>query len=124
VRIKPTFTETTLARSDSVFAIDSCQAIGEAPFEDLATNGYIFNVKFNPVDNEITFEVDNSLLPKNPRISIYDLLGRQIFSDYLSNIPFSNNLRVIKINNAYQGILFLILQFDEGRYVGTTILIR
>jgi len=124
VRIKPTFSETTLARSDSVFSIDSCQAVGEVPFEDLATNGYIFNVKFNPVDNEITFEVDNSLLPKNPRISIYDLLGRQIFADYLSNIPFSNNLRVIKLNNAYQGILFLILQFDEGRYVGTTILIR
>ncbi len=124
VRIKPTFNETTLAKSESNFAIDSCQAVGDVPPTNYATKDYIFNVNSNPPDNTITFEVGNLEILHNPKVVLYDFLGRQIFSESLNNIPSNNNLKIIKLNSISQGILFLILHFDGGSSLVSTVLLR
>lgn len=124
VRIRPTFNENEIARSDSLFSIDSCQTIGGVISENSNSKDYIRNIEYIPDDNELVVEFGNLEELKNPKLVIYDLLGQVIYSEKIYYNINSNNRKSIKISNTSQGILFVILNFEGGSKFVTTVIVR
>ncbi|MEJ5285789.1 MAG: hypothetical protein CH6_3075 [Candidatus Kapaibacterium sp.] len=124
VRIRPTFNENEIARSDSLFSIDSCQTIGGVISENSNSKDYIRNIEYIPDDNELILEFGNLEELKNPKLLIYDLLGQVIYSEKIYYNINSNNRKSIKISSISQGILFVILNFEGGSKFVTTVIVR
>ncbi|MFN3270248.1 MAG: T9SS type A sorting domain-containing protein, partial [Candidatus Kapaibacteriota bacterium] len=124
IRIRPTFNENEIARSDSLFSIDSCQTIGGVISENSNSKDYIRNIEYIPDDNELVLEFGNLEELKNPKLVIYDLLGQVIYSEKIYYNINSNNRKSIKISSTSQGILFVILNFEGGSKFVTTVIVR
>lgn len=124
VRIRPTFNEETIATSDSTFTIDSCQAIGGVVGNDPTNQEFIRNIEYNSNESELIVEFGNLDKVARPKLLIYDFLGRILHSESLSNNTISNNKKTIKLFGISQGILFVILNFEGGSKLISTVIVR
>ncbi|MGB9770645.1 MAG: M12 family metallo-peptidase [Candidatus Kapaibacteriota bacterium] len=124
VRIKPTFNEEVIATSDSTFSIDSCQIIGGVLSDNQSTFEYIKNIEFDQDEKELTLEFRNVENLVRANLFIYDFLGRVVYTESLSNNTFTNNRKNIKLSGLAQGILFVILNFEGGSQLVSTIIVR
>lgn len=121
IRIRPTFNENTISVSDSVFSIDSCQVIGGVIGNHKSSMEIIKNCNFNSDKNELVIEFENLERISNPFISIFDVMGRTLYSESLNSNTINNNIKIIKISNVAKGILFVILNFEGGSKLISTV---
>ncbi len=109
VRIRPTFKDITIARSNAVFTIDTCQSIGAVEDESFSSL-HIKNLLYRADNNSLSFEITSDLDLAGATIKIVDILGRVLYSDAV--YPDSIQEERYKIENLYfgQGVYFVVIQ--------------
>jgi len=124
IRIRPTFTENAIAVTPATFEIDTCQTIGGVVNEQDTEGKVIRNIEWNPDENELLVEFEDIENLSNPSLLIYDVLGRMKYFEVLNSNTISNKRTSLKLSGVSEGILFVILKFDGGSRIVSTVIIR
>lgn len=113
VRIRPTFKDVTISRSDAVFTIDTCQAIGAVEDESRSPL-HIKNLFYRADDNTLSFELISDFDLANATIKIVDILGRVLYFESIhSNSTQSERYKIENLHFS-QGVYFIMIQKGQS----------
>lgn len=124
IRIRPTFTDVSVDVSDSLFAIDSCQAIGGIGEKDYQVDDFVKNIEFKPDENLLLLEFSNIESLPSTQLYILDVLGNTIYSESINENSLDNKLKAVKLSSIAQGVVFVVLYFDGQVKIISTVIIK